>query len=38
MHINVADAFDGLKDSAVLLDAIRWERTSETGVGRPPLQ
>jgi hypothetical protein len=38
MRIIVADAFDGLKDSAVVLDAIRWERTSETGVGRPPLR
>jgi hypothetical protein len=38
MRIVIADAFDGLKDSAVLLDAIRWERTSETGVGRPTIQ
>ena len=35
MRIIVADTFDGLKDSAVLLDALRWEQTSESGVGRP---
>jgi hypothetical protein len=38
MRIVIADAFDGLKDSAVVLDAIRWERTSETGVVRPTIQ
>ena len=35
MRIIVADTFDGLKDSAVLFDALRWEETSESGVGRP---
>ena len=35
MRVIVADTFDGLKDSAVLFDALRWEQTSETGVGRP---
>ena len=35
MRVIVADTFDGLKDSAVLFDAVRWEQTSETGVGRP---
>jgi hypothetical protein len=38
MRIVIADAFDGLKDSAVLLDAIRWEKGGETGVGRPTIQ
>jgi hypothetical protein len=38
MRIVVADAFDGLKDSAVLLDAIRWQKGSETGLGRPTIQ
>jgi len=35
MRVIVADTFDGLKDSAVLFDALRWEETSESGVGRP---
>jgi hypothetical protein len=35
MRVIVADTFDGLKDSAVLFDALRWEPTSESGVGRP---
>jgi hypothetical protein len=35
MRVIVADAFDGLKDSAVLFDALRWEASSESGVGRP---
>ena len=38
MRVIVADTFDGLKDSAVLFDALRWEPTSETGVGRPTNQ
>jgi hypothetical protein len=38
MRVIVADAFDGLKDSAVLLDALRWEPSSESGVGRPTIQ
>lgn len=38
MRIIVADTFDGLKDSAVLLDALRWEPTSESSVGRPANQ
>ncbi|HEY1696248.1 MAG TPA: putative metal-binding motif-containing protein [Polyangiaceae bacterium] len=37
MRVIVADAFDGLKDSAVLFDAMGWEPTSQTGVGRPPV-
>ena len=35
MRVIVADTFDGLKDSAVLFDAMRWEPTSQTGVTRP---
>jgi hypothetical protein len=35
MRVIVADTFDGLKDSAVLFDAMRWEQTSESSVGRP---
>ncbi|MGH7296159.1 MAG: choice-of-anchor L domain-containing protein, partial [Polyangiaceae bacterium] len=38
MRFIVADTFDGLKDSAVLFDALRWEPTSQTGVTRPPNQ
>ena len=38
MRVIVADTFDGLKDSAVLFDAVRWEPGSESGVGRPPNQ
>ncbi len=34
----VADTFDGRKDSAVLVDSFRWEKGSETGVTRPPIQ
>lgn len=33
MRIVVLDTFDGLKDSAVLLDALRWERTLGGGGG-----
>ncbi len=35
MRVIVHDTFDGLKDSAVLLDALRWEATSSDGVDRP---
>jgi hypothetical protein len=35
MRVIIADTFDGLKDSAVLFDALRWEPITETGVGRP---
>jgi hypothetical protein len=35
MRVIIADTFDGLKDSAVLFDNMRWEAASETGVGRP---
>lgn len=38
MRIIVHDTFDGLKDSAVLFDAIRWEAVAplDPGVSRPP--
>ena len=37
MRIIVHDTFDGLKDSAVLFDALRWERDATSGgVQRPP--
>ncbi len=36
MRVIVADTFDGLKDSAILFDNMRWEAASESGVGRPP--
>lgn len=36
MRVIIADTFDGLKDSAVLFDDLRWEPASENGVGRPP--
>ena len=32
--IVLMDTFDGLKDSALLFDALRWEKASEVGVGR----
>ena len=33
------DTFDGLKDSAAIVDALRWEPTSTTGgVERPPVK
>jgi hypothetical protein len=35
MRVIVSDTFDGLKDSAVLFDALRWEPVSESGVSRP---
>jgi hypothetical protein len=35
MRVIIADTFDGLKDSAVLLDNMRWEAASESGTGRP---
>jgi hypothetical protein len=35
MRIIIADTFDGLKDSSVLFDALRWEPISESGVTRP---
>ena len=35
MRVIIADTFDGLKDSAVLLDDMRWEAASESGTGRP---
>jgi hypothetical protein len=35
----ILDTFDGLKDSAVILDAIRWSpATATTGVQRPPVK
>ncbi len=37
MRVIISDTFDGLKDSAVLFDSMRWEPGSETGVGRPPV-
>jgi hypothetical protein len=37
MRIIVHDTFDGLKDSAILFDALRWEPSSSGGgVTRPP--
>jgi hypothetical protein len=36
MRIIVFDTFDGLKDSAVLFDAFRWQPGSSSGVSRPP--
>jgi hypothetical protein len=38
MRVIIADTFDGLKDSTVLFDALRWEPISESGVGRPANQ
>jgi hypothetical protein len=39
MRVIVADTFDGLKDSTVLFDAVRWEEASEDGgVSRPANQ
>lgn len=36
MRIVLMDTFDGLKDSALLFDALRWEKATEMGgVGRP---
>lgn len=35
MRVIIADTFDGLKDSAVLFDNMRWEAASESGTGRP---
>ncbi|HEX8790529.1 MAG TPA: choice-of-anchor L domain-containing protein [Polyangiaceae bacterium] len=36
MRIVLMDTFDGLKDSALLFDALRWEKAMEMGgVGRP---
>jgi hypothetical protein len=35
MRVIIADTFDGLKDSAVLFDNMRWEAASATGTGRP---
>ncbi len=36
MRVIIADTFDGLKDSSVLFDAVRWEAVSEPGgVSRP---
>ena len=36
MRIIVLDTFDGLKDSAVLLDKLTWEPVTGSGVQRPP--
>ncbi len=36
MRILVLDTFDGLKDSAVLVDKLNWEPVSGSGVVRPP--
>jgi len=33
MRVIIADTFDGLKDSAVVFDAVRWEEASEGGGG-----
>ena len=39
MRIIVLDTFDGLKDSAVTVDAFRWDpATSAGGVDRPPIK
>jgi hypothetical protein len=36
MRIILFDTFDGLKDSAILLDAFRWEPGTSSGISRPP--
>ena len=37
MRIVLMDTFDGLKDSALLFDALRWEKAMGMGgIGRPP--
>jgi hypothetical protein len=37
MRIIVTDVFDGLKDSAIVFDALRWEQSSNGGgIQRPP--
>jgi hypothetical protein len=38
MRVIIADTFDGLKDSSVLFDAVRWEAASEPGGVSRPLQ
>jgi hypothetical protein len=39
MRVLIADAFDGLKDSTVLVDAMRWEQARDNGgVGRPEVK
>ncbi len=36
MRVIVLDTFDGIKDSAVLVDKLTWEPVSGSGVQRPP--
>jgi hypothetical protein len=37
MRIIILDTFDGLKDSAVIVDALRWSKATATGgIARPP--
>jgi hypothetical protein len=35
VRIIIHDTFDGVKDSAVLVDGFRWEKQGASGVGRP---
>ena len=38
MRVIIHDTFDGIKDSAVIVDGLRWERGAASGVDRPDVR